>query len=63
MIYFKPYKVYSNSKNKYQYIIMDWVYIDYSYGQRNSIYNEFTTIEKISEHTHTDHAIEEYEIA
>jgi hypothetical protein len=23
MIYFKPYKVYSNSKNKYQYIIMD----------------------------------------
>jgi hypothetical protein len=62
MIYFKPYKVYSESKNKYICIIMDCVYIEYSYAERSRLYNEFTVIEKISEHTHTDHAIEEYTI-
>ena len=46
-LYFKPYPVYSDSKNKQLYIIFQLVKIEHlAFQKRNSIYEEYTTIQE-----------------
>jgi len=54
-LYFKPYIVYSNSKNKQVYIIMKLVKIEYlTFTERHCIYNEFKTTKEINDHVYID---------
>lgn len=60
IVYFKPFSVYSNSKNKREYAIFKLVKIEnFRVLERNSIYDEFNTVEeynyKIASENHTEY--------
>jgi protoporphyrinogen oxidase len=63
-IYFKPYTVYSNSKNKRVYNIMQAVYLEFYKQDRDSIYDKFYTVtENIIKSIGHDNEITDCEIA
>jgi hypothetical protein len=63
-LYFKPYPVYSDSKNKQCYIIFQLVKIEHlAFQQRKSIYDEYTTVKEINEQIADNDMIEEINIA
>ena len=62
-ILFKPYTVYSDSKNKRIYVIMEAVKADIVFCERKSIYDEFVNTLEIHEHRGNNNALEDIEIA
>jgi hypothetical protein len=63
-LYFKPYPVYSDSKNKQLYIIFQLIKIEHlAFQQRNSVYDEYTTVQEINEQIADNDMIEEINIA
>jgi hypothetical protein len=63
-LYFKPYPVYSDSKNKQCYIIFQLVKIEHlAFQQRKSIYDEYTTVKEINEQIDDNNQIEDINIA
>ena len=63
-LYFKPFPVYSDSKNKQCYVIFQLVKIEYLvFQQRKSIYDEYTTVQEINEQIADNDMIEEINIA
>ena len=63
-LYFKPFPVYSDSKNKQLYIIFQLVKIEHlAFQKRNSIYDEYTTIQEINEQIDNNDQIEDINIA
>ena len=63
-LYFKPYPVYSDSKNKQCYIIFQLIKIEHlAFQQRESVYDEYTTVQEINEQIADNDMIEEINIA
>jgi hypothetical protein len=63
-LYFKPFPVYSDSKNKQCYVIFQLVKIEYLvFQQRKSIYDEYKTIQEINEQIDDNDEIEDISIA
>ena len=63
-LYFKPFPVYSNTKNKQCYIIFQLVKIEHLvFQQRKSIYDEYKTIQEINEQIDDNDEIEDIRIA
>jgi hypothetical protein len=62
-VYFRPYTVYSNSKNKRVYNIMQAVYLDYTKQYRTCIYDNFTIVESIHDTSAHDIEVIDCEIA
>lgn len=63
-LYFKPFPVYSDSRNKQCYIIFQLVKIEHlAFQQRNSIYDEYTTVQEFNEQIADNDMIEEINIA
>ena len=63
-LYFKTYPVYSDSKNKQCYIIFQLIKIEHlAFQQRESVYNEYTTVQEINEQIADNDMIEEINIA
>ena len=63
-LYFKPFPVYSNTKNKQCYIIFQLVKIEHLvFQQRKSIYDEYKTIQEINEQIDDNDEIEDISIA
>jgi len=59
-LYFKPYMVYSNSKNKRVYTIMQLVKIEYlTFNERHCIYDEFKATKEINDHIGVDNESED----
>jgi uncharacterized protein (DUF39 family) len=63
-LYFKPYTVYSNSKNKRVYTIMELVKIEYlTFQERSSLYREFNKTLEINDQIGFNNILEDIEIA
>ena len=62
-VFFKAHTVYSNSKNKRVYVIMQLVKIELYQNERHSLYNDFTITNKYNELIGYDYNIYDYEIA
>ena len=61
--FFKAHTVYSNSKNKRVYVIMQLVKIELYHYSRGSLYNDFEVINEYKEASGHDYNIYDYEIA
>jgi hypothetical protein len=62
-VFFKANTVYSNSKNKRVYVIMQLVKIELYHKERNSLYNDFTTKNEYKDLIGYDYDIYDIEIA
>ena len=63
-LYFKPFPVYSDSKNKQLYIIFQLVKIEHLvFQQRKSLYDEYTIEQEINEQINNNDVIEDINIA
>ena len=63
-LYFKPFPVYSDTKNKQVYIIFQLVKIEHlAFQQRESVYDEYTTVQEINEQIDNNDVIEDINIA
>lgn len=62
-VFFKAHTVYSNSKNKRVYVIMQLVKIELYHYSRESLYNNFEVVNEYKEAIGYDYNIYDYEIA
>ncbi len=63
-LFFKPYSVYSDSKNKYIYVIMQLVKIEnLTFQTRNNIYHDLETAQTINDQTGHENAVTDCNIA
>lgn len=63
-VYFQPHTVYSKSKNKKVYTIMQLVKIEWlTFKSRNSLYENFNVIQEVNDHIASNNEILEFEIA